>query len=172
MSYLEVSNLELAFGQNKVLKGVSLAIEKGELVTLLGPSGCGKSTLLRTIAGLEQPNSGKILLDGHEIQDKASKERQIGMVFQSYALFHNMSTYENIAFGLRVKKLPNQEIDEKVKRMLAGVELEAFQHQQVTSLSGGQQQRVALARALIIEPKLLLLDEPLSALDARIRKQL
>jgi len=139
---------------------------------LLGPSGCGKSTLLRTIAGLEYPEKGKIFLDGQEIQNKASKERQIGMVFQSYALFPNMSAYENIAFGLRVKKLPKAEIAKRVQRMLELVELTEFQNQMVTSLSGGQQQRVALARALIIEPKLLLLDEPLSALDARIRKQL
>lgn len=172
MAYLEVANIQLAFGQKQVLKGVSLAIEKGELVTLLGPSGCGKSTLLRTIAGLEIPNSGTISLDGQEIHEKASKERQIGMVFQSYALFPNMTVYENIAFGLRVKKLPKKQIDKKVRRMLDLVELSDFRQQPVTSLSGGQQQRVALARALIIEPKLLLLDEPLSALDARIRKQL
>lgn len=172
MSYLEVEDLYLSFGQKEVLKGISLEIEKGELVTLLGPSGCGKSTLLRTIAGLEYPEKGKIFLDGQEIQEKASKERQIGMVFQSYALFPNMSAYENIAFGLRVKKLPKDEIAKRVQRMLELVELTEFQNQMVTSLSGGQQQRVALARALIIEPKLLLLDEPLSALDARIRKQL
>lgn len=172
MAYLEVENMHLAFGQKEVLKGVSLAIEKGELVTLLGPSGCGKSTLLRTIAGLEQPTAGTISLDGQEIQGKAAKERQIGMVFQSYALFPNMTAYENIAFGLRVKKLPKKEIEERVQRMLQMVELTEFQNQLVTSLSGGQQQRVALGRALIIEPKLLLLDEPLSALDARIRKQL
>ncbi len=172
MAYLEVENLRVAFGQKEVLKGVSLAVEKGELVTLLGPSGCGKSTLLRTIAGLEQPSSGKLWLDEQEIQDKAVKERQIGMVFQSYALFPNMTAYENIAFGLRVKKIAKKEMEEKVQQMLALVELTECQHQLVTSLSGGQQQRVALARALIIEPKLLLLDEPLSALDARIRKQL
>lgn len=172
MAYLEVKNMHVSFGQTEVLKGVSLAIEKGELVTLLGPSGCGKSTLLRAIAGLEEPTKGKIFLDGQEIQSKAARERQIGMVFQSYALFPNMTVYENIAFGLRVKKIDKKEINERVRQMLQLVELTDFHGQVVTSLSGGQQQRVALARALIIEPKLLLLDEPLSALDARIRKQL
>lgn len=172
MAYLEVENMSVSFGRTEVLKDVSLAIEKGELVTLLGPSGCGKSSLLRAIAGLEEPTRGKIFLDGQDIQRKAARERQIGMVFQSYALFPNMTVYENIAFGLRVKKIDKKEIDERVRRMLRLVELADFHGQLVTSLSGGQRQRVALARALIIEPKLLLLDEPLSALDARIRKQL
>ncbi|MGX4685471.1 ABC transporter ATP-binding protein [Vagococcus sp. JNUCC 83] len=172
MSYLVVEDLSLSFDDKLVLNNVSLSVGKGELVTLLGPSGCGKSTLLRAIAGLEQPKSGKIFLDGEEIQDRQSRERQIGMVFQQYALFPTMTVYENVAFGLKVKKLDKKIIEEKVNKILGLVELEEFSKRYVTQLSGGQQQRVALARALVVEPKLLLLDEPLSALDARIRKQL
>lgn len=172
MSYLTVENLSLSFGDKQVLKNVSLSIKKGELVTLLGPSGCGKSTLLRSIAGLEEPGSGKVYLDGEEIQEKRSRDRQIGMVFQHYALFPTMTVFDNVAFGLKVKKMPKSMMTEKVDKVLELVELTDFKSRYVTQLSGGQQQRVALARALVVEPKLLLLDEPLSALDARIRKQL
>ncbi|MGX6972670.1 ABC transporter ATP-binding protein [Vagococcus lutrae] len=172
MAFLEVNDLHLSFSNKEVLNGIDLSIYRGELVTLLGPSGCGKSTLLRVIAGLENPKQGTILLDGKEIQNSKVQDREIGMVFQSYALFPNMTVYENIAFGLRVKKISETEIREKVMKMLSLVELTVLKNELVTRISGGQQQRVALARALILEPKLLLLDEPLSALDAQIRKQL
>lgn len=172
MSYLNLENISLSFDDKLVLNDVSLSVGKGELVTLLGPSGCGKSTLLRAIAGLEEPKTGRIILDSEEIQSKRSRDRHIGMVFQQYALFPTMTVFDNVAFGLKVKKLDKKEIVEKVNNILALVELEEFSDRYVTQLSGGQQQRVALARALVVEPKLLLLDEPLSALDARIRKQL
>ena len=172
MSYLDIENVSLSFGDKRVLNNISLSVGKGELVTLLGPSGCGKSTLLRTIAGLETLESGQIYLDAEEIQEKPSRERNIGMVFQQYALFPTMTVFENVAFGLKVKKMDKNLIKEKVDRILQLVELTDFSDRYVTQLSGGQQQRVALARALVVEPKLLLLDEPLSALDARIRKQL
>lgn len=172
MSYLNLENVSLLFDDKKVLNDISLSVKKGELVTLLGPSGCGKSTLLRTIAGLETPVSGAIYLDGEEIQKKASRERNIGMVFQQYALFPTMTVFNNVAFGLNVKKLDKKIVKEKVDKILELVELSEFSDRYIPQLSGGQQQRVALARALVVEPKLLLLDEPLSALDARIRKQL
>ncbi|MGX6969932.1 ABC transporter ATP-binding protein [Vagococcus bubulae] len=172
MSYLDLENISLSFDDKLVLNDISLSVGKGELVTLLGPSGCGKSTLLRTIAGLEEPKTGSIKLDGEEIQHKRSRERNIGMVFQQYALFPTMTVFDNVAFGLKVKKLDKKIVQEKVDTVLSLVELEEFSDRYVTQLSGGQQQRVALARALVVEPKLLLLDEPLSALDARIRKQL
>ncbi|RHW36731.1 ABC transporter ATP-binding protein [Lysinibacillus yapensis] len=172
MSYIEIDNLSLSFGQNKVLKDISLTIEKGELITLLGPSGCGKSTLLRVLAGLETFQEGEVYLDGEEISEVAPKDRNVGMVFQSYALFPNMTVYENIAFGLSIKKLPKKEIKEKVMDALALVNLEDKADYYPDQLSGGQQQRISLARSLVTEPKVLLLDEPLSALDAKIRKQL
>ena len=172
MSYLNLENISLLFDDKKVLNDISLSVKEGELVTLLGPSGCGKSTLLRTIAGLETPVSGAIYLDGEEIQKKASRERNIGMVFQQYALFPTMTVFNNVAFGLNVKKLDKKIVKEKVDKILELVELSEFSDRYIPQLSGGQQQRVALARALVVEPKLLLLDEPLSALDARIRKQL
>jgi len=172
MSYLRLENLSLSFDNKPVLNDISLSVKKGELVTLLGPSGCGKSTLLRTIAGLEIPEAGTIYLDNVEIQEKASRERNIGMVFQQYALFPTMTVYDNVAFGLNVKKVNRKQVRAKVEKILELVELTEFSDRYVPQLSGGQQQRVALARALVVEPKLLLLDEPLSALDARIRKQL
>jgi putative spermidine/putrescine transport system ATP-binding protein len=172
MSYITIDHLSLSFGNNKVLKDISLTIEKGEMITLLGPSGCGKSTLLRVIAGLENFQEGEVYLDGQEISRVPSKDRNVGMVFQSYALFPNMTVFENIAFGLSIKKIPKQEIKEKVMAALNLVNLEEKADSYPDQLSGGQQQRISLARSLVTEPKVLLLDEPLSALDAKIRKQL
>ncbi|MGC6769391.1 ABC transporter ATP-binding protein [Enterococcus sp. LJL128] len=170
--YLSIRNLTLFFGEKQILAVDEMTIEQGELVTLLGPSGCGKSTLLRCITGLEQPKTGTIHLDGEELQTKPTKDRNIGFVFQNYALFPTMSVFENVAFGLRVKKLSKEEIDERVFKILDLVDMTEFAEKNVQLLSGGQKQRVALARSLVTEPKVLLLDEPLSALDARIRKQL
>lgn len=172
MSYVEVKDLCKSYKQTKIFNNMSFTIEKGEFLTLLGPSGCGKSTLLRSIAGLEEIDSGKIFVEGKDITDLNPRDRNISMVFQSYALFPNMTASENIAFGLKMKKMPKAKCDEKVKEMISLVELDGKENEYPKQLSGGQQQRVALARALAIEPKILLLDEPLSALDAKIRKTL
>lgn len=172
MSYIRFENLNKSFGNNHVLKDINLEIKKGELVTLLGPSGCGKSTLLRCLSGLEQVSSGRIYLDGEDITDVSPRRRGIGMVFQQYSLFPNMSVKDNVAFGLKMKNVPKHEIDEKVKDMLDIVGLSDKIDQFPMQLSGGQQQRVALARAMVTEPKVLLLDEPLSAIDALLRRNL
>lgn len=172
MSYITIDKLSLSFGENKVLKDISLEIEKGELVTLLGPSGCGKSTLLRVLAGLEVFQEGDVYLDGKIINNISPKDRNVGMVFQSYALFPNMSVFENVAFGLSIKKVPKEEIEQKVMQVLDLVNLTNKKDFYINQLSGGQQQRISLARSLVTAPKVLLLDEPLSALDAKIRKQL
>lgn len=172
MSYVEIKSIQKSFNNIKVLKDIDFSIEKGEFLTLLGPSGCGKSTLLRCIAGLNNFENGSIIIDNKDIGNVKSKDRQVGMVFQSYALFPNMTVYENIAFGLKIKKLSKKEIDKKVKEMIEIVELNGKEDNYITELSGGQQQRVALARSMVTEPKVLLLDEPLSALDAKIRKNL
>lgn len=170
--YLTIHDLSLDFGEKEILKDISLSVASGELVTLLGPSGSGKSTLLRCIAGLEKQKKGEITLDGQSIEDKSVRERGIGFVFQNYALFPTMTVFENVAFGLKVKKLPKEKWQKKVFELLDLVQLTEFANQNVQRLSGGQKQRVALIRALATEPKLLLLDEPLSALDAKIRRQL
>lgn len=172
MAYIEFRNIEKFYGSNQVLKGIDFKIEKGQFVTLLGPSGCGKSTLLRCLAGLEEVNGGRIFLDGEDITDKEPKERNIGMVFQQYSLFPNMTVEENIAFGLKLKKMDPAAIREKVAGAIKMVELNGKEKQHPASLSGGQQQRVALARSIVMEPKVLLLDEPLSAIDAKLRKSL
>lgn len=172
MGYVDVTDLCKSYKQTKVFENINLSIEEGELLTLLGPSGCGKSTLLRCIAGLEEINSGKIFVDGKNISNLNPKDRNISMVFQSYALFPNMTAGENIAFGLKMKKMPRSERDKKVATLISLVGLEGKEQQYPKQLSGGQQQRVALARALAVEPKILLLDEPLSALDAKIRLSL
>ncbi len=171
-SYIEVRDVVKRFGDNAVLKGIQLSVEQGELVTLLGPSGCGKSTLLRAVAGLIDINEGAIFIDGKDVTNVDVRLRQVGMVFQSYALFPNMTAAKNVSFGLDIQKRPKAEINEKVRRMLALVGLTGKENQRPNQLSGGQQQRVALARALVMEPKVLLLDEPLSALDAQIRQSL
>ncbi|CAN7594502.1 ABC transporter ATP-binding protein [Peribacillus frigoritolerans] len=170
MSYVTIEQVTKGYDNQLVLNNISLTLKKGEFATLLGQSGCGKSTLLRSIAGLEDVDVGRILIDGKDITDLSPRQREVGMVFQSYALFPNMNVFDNIAYGLKMKKVKN--LKSKVNNMIDMVDLigkeESYPHQ----LSGGQQQRVALARALVMEPKVLLLDEPLSALDAKIRKSL
>jgi putative spermidine/putrescine transport system ATP-binding protein len=172
MSYIVFDHVNKYFGTNHVLKDINLKVEKGQLVTLLGPSGCGKSTLLRCLAGLEEVSSGKIYLDGNDITDVSARNRGIGMVFQQYSLFPNLSVFNNIAYGLKQNKTSKSEINEKVNRILAMVGLQEKFDQYPSQLSGGQQQRVALARAIVTEPKVLLLDEPLSAIDALLRRNL
>ncbi|WP_026565228.1 ABC transporter ATP-binding protein [Bacillus sp. UNC41MFS5] len=170
MSYVTIDQVTKGYDNQVVLNNISLTLNKGEFVTLLGQSGCGKSTLLRSIAGLEDVDVGRILIDGTDITNLSPRQREVGMVFQSYALFPNMNVFDNIAYGLKMKKAKN--IDSRVKKMIDMVDLNGKEKSYPHQLSGGQQQRVALARALVMEPKVLLLDEPLSALDAKIRKNL
>lgn len=170
MSYLTIDEVSKSYQDNKVLNDVSLSLKQGEFATLLGQSGCGKSTLLRSIAGLIAIDKGKIFVDGKDITNVEPRNREIGMVFQSYALFPNMSVFDNIAFGLKMKKKNN--IKQRVQKMIEMMDLLGKEDSYPNELSGGQQQRVALARSLVLEPKVLLLDEPLSALDAKIRKNL
>ena len=172
MSYVIAEKLSKSFGQSQVFADIQFTIEKGEFITLLGPSGCGKSTLLRCIAGLEQPNSGELYINRKNITHQPAQQRGVGMVFQSYALFPNMTVAENIAFGLKMRKIDSRERDRAVAEVIEMVELQGKEQQYPHQLSGGQRQRVALARALVMKPQILLLDEPLSALDARIRKHL
>ncbi|WP_455851640.1 ABC transporter ATP-binding protein [Pantoea endophytica] len=172
MSYLSVTQLNKSYGPTAIFENIDFSAEEGEFVTLLGPSGCGKSTLLRCIAGLTEVDSGKVLLQGQDIVPLPPQKRTIGMVFQSYALFPNMTVEKNVAFGLKMQKLASSEIQKRVMEVLALVELTDFARRYPHQLSGGQCQRVALARSLVTRPRLLLLDEPLSALDARIRRHL
>ena len=172
MSFLQVKNVGKSYGQVKVLKDISIDIEKGEFICLLGPSGCGKSTLLRIIAGLEDKHGGKIIINDKDMTNSPPESRNFGIVFQSYALFPNMNVYKNIAFGLENKNISKSNIDKKVKEVLEVVELSGYDKKYPSQLSGGQQQRVALARAIALEPDFLLLDEPLSALDAKVRLKL
>ena len=172
MSFLEIRHLDKSFGPQRVVKEFNLNIEKGEFVSFLGPSGCGKTTVLRMVAGFETPTSGSILIEGKDIVAQRPSQRNIGMVFQSYALFPNMTVAENIAFGLKVARLPKLEIETRVAEMLQLIKLPQLAKRYPYQISGGQQQRVALARALATKPKVLLLDEPLSALDAKIRVSL
>ncbi|MGI4837704.1 MAG: ABC transporter ATP-binding protein [Janthinobacterium lividum] len=172
MSFVKVENLQKQFTDTPVFKDINFTIEQGEFITLLGPSGCGKSTLLRCIAGLTAVDSGKIFLKGRDLVPLSPQQRDIGMVFQSYALFPNMTVQQNVAFGLRMKKVKGEESTRRVAEVLKLVELDTFANRYPHQLSGGQNQRVALARSLVTRPSLLLLDEPLSALDARIRKHL
>ena len=173
---IDVQNIVKQFGSFRALDNVSLNLPRGELVALLGPSGCGKTTLLRIIAGLENADSGRILLDGEDATEKHVRERQVGFVFQHYALFRHMTVFENVAFGLRVKprKLrPSEaEIRRRVGELLDLVQLGWLKDRFPAQLSGGQRQRIALARALAVEPQVLLLDEPFGALDAKVRKEL
>lgn len=172
MAYISFEHINKYYGDNHVLKDISLEIEQGQLVTLLGPSGCGKSTLLRCLSGLESITDGKIFMDGMDITNTDPKDRNVGMVFQQYSLFPNMNVTENIAFGLKMKKISKTEIVKKVSEAIEMVELNGKEKAYPANLSGGQQQRVALARAIVTEPKVLLLDEPLSAIDAKLRKSL
>ncbi|MDU5080490.1 ABC transporter ATP-binding protein [uncultured Tissierella sp.] len=172
MTYIVFENIEKYYGENHVLKNTNLSIHKGEFVTLLGSSGCGKSTLLRCLAGLEGVTSGKIFLDGEDITFWNPKDRNIGMIFQQYSLFPNMNVYNNISFGLRMKKVKKDTIDDLVKNTLKIVDLQGYEKRYPYQLSGGEQQRVALARCIVTKPKVLLLDEPLSAVDAKLRKSL
>ena len=172
MSFVSIQNLQKSYGASAVFNDINCEIGRGEFVTLLGPSGCGKSTLLRCIAGLTAVDSGRILLDGQDLVPQSPQKRGIGMVFQSYALFPNMSVEQNVAFGLRMQKIKGQDSRPRVLEALRMVELQDFASRYPHQLSGGQCQRVALARSLVTRPRLLLLDEPLSALDARIRKHL
>ncbi|WP_210081839.1 ABC transporter ATP-binding protein [Pantoea endophytica] len=172
MSYLSVTQLNKSYGPTTIFENIDFSAEEGEFVTLLGPSGCGKSTLLRCIAGLTEVDSGNVLLQGQDIVPLPPQKRTIGMVFQSYALFPNMTVEKNVAFGLKMQKLASGEIQKRVMEVLALVELTDFARRYPHQLSGGQCQRVALARSLVTRPRLLLLDEPLSALDARIRRHL
>src|SRR3989338_558869 len=172
MSYLSIQGLHKRYGDTAIFSNINCDITKGEFITLLGHSGCGKSTLLRCIAGLTGVNGGQILLDGEDLVPVAPQKRGIGMVFQSYALFPNMTVRQNVAFGLRMQKVKGSEAEQRVKEVLELVELNDFAERYPQQLSGGQCQRVALARSLVTRPRLLLLDEPLSALDARIRKHL
>ncbi|MBQ1327267.1 MAG: ATP-binding cassette domain-containing protein, partial [Eubacterium sp.] len=167
---IELKSLSKNYEDQQVLKGIDLTIHKNEFLTLLGPSGCGKTTTLRIIAGFEEPSGGEVLFDGVDISKIPSYKREVNTVFQKYALFPFLDVYDNIAFGLKIKKMDKAMIDHKVKKMLDLVGLTGFDNRDVTSLSGGQQQRVAIARALVNEPKVLLLDEPLGALDAKLRK--
>jgi ABC-type Fe3+/spermidine/putrescine transport system ATPase subunit len=166
---ITVEGLSVRFGQNTALSSVSLALEPGELLLLLGPSGCGKSTLLRCIAGFVKPDAGRVRFDGEDVTDVPPHQRQIGMVFQSFALFPHLTVGENVAFGLREQRRPKPEINERIGRALADVRMSGFAERRVDQLSGGEQQRVALARALVTRPRCLLLDEPLSNLDAALR---
>ena len=172
MSYLELSHIHKAFTGVSAVHDFNLSAEQGEFVSFLGPSGCGKTTTLRMIAGFEIPTSGKISLSGNDLTTLPPNKRNVGMVFQSYALFPNMTVAENIGYGLKIAGKPKGEIKQRVDEMLGLIHLESFGNRYPNQLSGGQQQRVALARALAIRPHVLLLDEPLSALDAKIRLEL
>ncbi len=172
MSFLSINNAVKTFGENTVIQGFELAVEKGEFVTFLGPSGCGKTTVLRMIAGFERPTSGTIRIAGRDVTGLAPNKRRIGMVFQAYALFPNMNVFGNIAFGLKIAGMTSSEIEARVHEMLSLIGLTHLAERYPYEMSGGQQQRVALARALAPEPQVLLLDEPLSALDAKIRVSL
>ena len=169
---IDLKNISKEYGDNLVLDNINLYIRKNEFLTLLGPSGCGKTTTLRIIGGFEQATKGRVIFEGKDITNTPPYERQINTVFQKYALFPHMNVFENIAFGLKIKKMPKEEIQTRVQEMLRLVNLKGFENRTIDSLSGGQQQRVAIARALVNEPKVLLLDEPLGALDLKLRKEM
>lgn len=170
--YVELKNINKSYKDFKASKNVNLSIEQGKLVALLGPSGSGKTTILRMIAGLETPDSGDIFIGGQRVNDVEPGKRGIGFVFQSYALFRHMTVFDNIAFGLNIQKVDKKEIKERVNHLIELVGLKGFEHRYPSQLSGGQRQRVAFARALAPNPKLLLLDEPFAAVDAKVRKEL
>ncbi|MBU3102197.1 MULTISPECIES: ABC transporter ATP-binding protein [Clostridium] len=171
--FVQLLNICKSFNQDDpIIKNLDLDIHQGEFLTLLGPSGCGKTTTLRMIAGFELPTSGEIVIDGENITQKPPYLRSVNTVFQNYALFPHMNIYDNIAFGLKMKKMPKNEIKDNVNKMLKMVQLEGFENRMPSMLSGGQMQRVAIARAIVNKPKVLLLDEPLGALDLKLRKQM
>ena len=169
---IRVERVAKAYGKTWALRGINVEVGEGELVSVVGPSGCGKTTLLRIIAGFTKPTTGKVIINDRNVTDIPARKRGIGMVFQHYALFPNLTVFENVAFGLRARKEPTTEIDRRVKALLTMVRLEGTADRYPHQLSGGQQQRVAVARALAISPRVLLLDEPLSALDAKVRLEL
>lgn len=172
MGFLDLTNIRKTFGTADAVTDFNLEVERGEFVSFLGPSGCGKTTTLRMIAGFEQPTSGQIRINGADVTRKPPNQRNVGMVFQAYALFPNMNVATNIGFGMKVTRRPKDEIAARVKEMLALIRMPELGDRYPYQLSGGQQQRVALTRALAIQPQVLLLDEPLSALDAKIRVEL
>jgi len=169
MGYLKLENIQKRFEETEVIRGVDLSIEQGEFIVFVGPSGCGKSTLLRLIAGLEEISAGKLILDGKDITQKPTGDRDLAMVFQSYALYPHMSVYDNMSFALKLAKVPQSEIAAKVERAAAVLNLEPYLKRTPKELSGGQRQRVAIGRAIVREPKVFLFDEPLSNLDAALR---
>ena len=169
---VSLKNINVSYDENSILENLNLDIKDKEFLTLLGPSGCGKTTILRTIAGFIKPDSGEVLFDGKIINDTPPYKREVNTVFQRYALFPHLNVFENIAFGLNLKKVAKSEIKERVYQMLKMVNLENYGGRNINSLSGGQQQRVAIARALINKPRVLLLDEPLGALDLKLRKEM
>jgi len=171
-NFVELRNVTKRFGSNTVIDNINLTIPQGQMVTLLGPSGCGKTTILRLVAGLEKPSEGQIFIDGEDVTHRSIQQRDICMVFQSYALFPHMSLGENVGYGLKMLGVSRAEVKTRVKEALAMVDLEGFEDRFVDQISGGQQQRVALARALILKPKVLLFDEPLSNLDSELRESL
>lgn len=169
---IRIDGISKSFGDHQVLRDISLSIKENQFITLLGPSGCGKTTTLRILGGFESPDSGRVYFDGEDITDLPSNQRNINTVFQNYALFPHMNVFENIAFGLRVRGKSEEYIKEKVKYGLHLVNLDGFENRTIDKLSGGQQQRVAMARAVVNEPKVLLLDEPLGALDLKLRQEM
>ena len=171
-SILQLQQIRKSFANTEVLKGINLEAGQGEFITLLGASGCGKTTTLRIIAGLELPNSGQVILEGHNITDWEPNKRDVNTVFQNYALFPHMNVADNVGYGLKIRKVPKAQIAERVERALRLVQLEEYGKRMPDQLSGGQKQRIAIARAVINEPKVLLLDEPLGALDLKLRRQM
>ena len=171
-SILQLQQIRKSFADTEVLKGIDLEAGQGEFITLLGASGCGKTTTLRIIAGLELPDSGQVILEGHNITDWEPNKRDVNTVFQNYALFPHMNVADNVGYGLKIRKVPKAQIAERVERALRLVQLEEYGKRMPDQLSGGQKQRIAIARAVINEPKVLLLDEPLGALDLKLRRQM
>ena len=169
---LELNNIKKSFGNTEVLKGISLSVKQGEFITFLGSSGCGKTTTLRIIAGLEQPDSGTVMLEGVDVTKMAPDRRNVNTVFQNYALFQHMNVFKNVAYGLKIRKVSKTEIQKRVMESLELVQLRDYAFRKPSELSGGQKQRVAIARAIVNNPKLLLLDEPLGALDLQLRRQM
>lgn len=169
---IRLTNVTKSYGEHQVLKNINLDLEAGKFYTLLGPSGCGKTTILRTIAGFTDATSGQVYFDGQVINTLPANQRQVNTVFQDYALFPHMNVAENVAFGLKLHKVPKDEIETRVQKALTMVQLADLGEREISEISGGQQQRVAIARALVMQPKVLLLDEPLSALDAKLRKDM